>query len=122
MADSKIKDYLKCVWANKATLGGYLGLAISIGEGVIGLNCENSKTESVLSALCTLTSIASLQVLAVTDWGSETLTAYRKTKKYIRSFGKMKEKYNRLNENFYCENVGIRLAAREAGLEDSLID
>jgi len=114
--NSAIRDYARCVWANKATLAGYLGLGASIDLLVFGNNHDS--INFVLSSI--ILGQISGGLLGATAFGLQTFDTYRETRNYISKFGKIKEEYQNLKHKVYCTRVGIRLAAREAGLESSL--
>ena len=113
---SAVRDYLKCVWSNKATLAGYLLLPIAVGLNVLGRQ-EECK---FLNNLSYISGHIGACLLAATSLGRDTLETYRKARDYMLYFGKVKDEYKNLKDKYYCSRVGIRLAAQEAGLEDSL--
>ena len=119
MKDSIIKDYLKCVYANKFVIAGYIALASDIALITLGKpQSESLGKLYAMSVFCL--SETSCSFLFPTLLGFETLKTYRKTKNYIQEFGKVREDYRKIKDNWYCSRVGIRLAAREAGLENTL--
>ena len=111
-----VADYLKCVYANKATFTGCVSLAISLA-----LDLSITPEESpYLTAIDETASALASYLLGITWFGLDTFRTYRKSKEYIQQFGKIKESYNELKKEWYCSRVGIKLAAKEAGLESTL--
>lgn len=120
MVIQKTKDYLKCVYANKFTLAGYLSLPISASLAVAGHNLAHDNTSGVFYTLAADVGLIGIACLKITSWGNETLKAYNKSKKYIQKFGKIKSDYQGIKDNWYCSRVGMRLAIEESGLEEVL--
>ena len=112
--NTKTKDYLKCIWANKATLAGYLSLPISLTLSAIAEH-EGSKN---LFGISQYAAFAGIFLLTSTDFGTHTLKVYNKTREYIKEHGKIKK--NQQYNKYYCSRVAMRLAAKEAGLENTL--
>lgn len=105
-----IADYLKCVVANRFTLLGLVGLASGIGnEALLGP-----------SAYATASMYAGSILLGATTGGYGTYRIYQKTKKHIRRTGRIVPEFRENIPSFYCDNVGFKLASKEAGLENRL--
>jgi len=110
-----IEDYLKCVYANKTTLAGYLSLAA--GLSMTPFIESQPMCLGVLSA----TGIsASLGLLGITKLGIETLETYRDTRKYLEQFNDVRTAYEQIKYKNYCTMVGLRLAIKESNLKRSL--
>jgi len=107
------KDYLKCTWANKLTLAGYLSLLATF---VLGYLCKETQL-SYLGVITCGSLCSSVSLLQSTLFGLETLDTYQEARSYIRKFGKLKETFREIKERDYCTRAGLRLAAKEAGLE-----
>jgi hypothetical protein len=114
-----MSDYLKAVIANKFTLAGHL---LYLGAGIAGtifpfLELNNSEeTKYIVNTVATPLLIGTiLEVL--TDFGRDTLDAYRRTRKHIEKEGTLDPRFSKRYVS-YCDKSGERLAAREAGLED----
>jgi hypothetical protein len=112
----QIKDYLKCVYANKVALTGYLALPVTFSLLTLGRHYDSR----VLTALPVIPFLIAEVGLFTTSFGCDTFKTYRKTKKYIQKFGTIREDYRYLKNEWYCSRVAIRLAAKEAGLEHQL--
>ena len=112
-----IKDYIKCAYVNKFTLAGFISLAAGIGLTAMG---KSSEYEAVRQSLLALTYHAALSCFLPTFLGMDTFMTYRKSRKYIKEFGKIKESYQEIKSQWYCSRVAIELAAKEAGLEATL--
>jgi len=112
------KDYAKCVYTNKFTLTGYIGISTAI-VGVIFQNEIKSYNipEIALTTICAINAAYGWTALRFTKFGHETLESYREGKKHIKTYRKMSHVYYGKN-TMYCNRVGARLAAREAGLEE----
>ncbi len=108
----KIKDYVKCAVGNRFTLGRHLAMGLSPLLGFI----EYSITKKFPVASVGLFE-AGFFSLFMTNYGLDTLNTYKKTKEHIQQHKtidpRFKDKYSKL----YCNQVGIKLAAEEAGLE-----
>lgn len=120
MIIQKTKDYLKCVYANKFTLAGYLSLPVGVCLAAVGHNLAPDNTSGVFYTLAVDAGLVSIACLKVTSLGNETLKAYNKSKKHIQKFGKIKSDYQEIKDNWYCSRVGIRLAIEESRLEEVL--
>lgn len=111
-----LKDYSKCAVKNKFVLGGYITLissfAMSYVESRTGIKYPVSS-----DILFTTGSLS----LLIARFGVETYLAYTRTKKHINEFGTIDKRFgNRFLSGSYCTQAGIRLAAKDAGLEHKL--
>lgn len=108
------KDYLKCVVANRITLTGY---ALCLGS-LIPYICADS-ADVISLAGDGVRYGASL--LFGTAFAMQTYQTYRKTKRHIHKWGKVRPEFKQeLAPGWYCVKTGARLAISEAGLEDRL--
>ena len=114
-----IKDYLKAVYHNKFTLLGYLGILTVAGIETAThlLNIRVPCIEMRLSIEGTLAIGGSTSLLG-TGFGATTMKAYRRTKEHIQNFGRVGNPFKEKLRKNYCNKVGVRMAVREAGLED----
>lgn len=109
----ELKDYTKSVIANKFTLTGYLGMCITTGI-VFYIQDETFPTriyEIVAFGLSCIPVLGSA-------FGLETYETYRKTKKHIKENKKIKIGFKSRHSRYYCRRIGMKLAAKESGLED----
>ncbi len=113
-----VKDYFKCAVANRILLLGY----VSVGAYVLGKTIEHSCDLPSTEWSDTLVGCVMQLTTTLTSCGLETFRQYRKTKKFISENGTVlgapKKKYD--ETLWYCNRTGIRLAAREEGLEHLL--
>lgn len=105
--------YLKCVWANKATLAGYLLLP----PGLIGISVNQDSLGLLVFFGCWFWGIV---LLTLTAGGLDTMQAYLRTKEGLSEYGveylaRSKNKYF-----VYCGKVGYRLAVREFASTEQL--
>jgi hypothetical protein len=114
-----LRDYAKCVYANKATLVGYASLTANVllsmleKHGIINLSLGAQSLESSLQ-------ITTVALLTVTRFGLDTLNSYYKTKKHISNNLNIDSLFELKFSRAYCNRVGVRLAVKEAGLEKTL--
>jgi len=118
----EIRDYAKCVYANKFTLTGYIGLAVTAATCII------FKQPQIIEDITSMSFVSELMIgsyslisLVGTAFGLETLDSYRTTKQQIEKYGKPSNRYYNKNIMYYCDTAGIKLAAKEADLEHLLI-
>jgi hypothetical protein len=58
---------------------------------------------------------------SITSFGVDTVRAYRRAREHINTHGTLDTRYaTKYHTSWYCTAVGIRLAAKEAGLEQLL--
>jgi len=119
MKTSFVKDYLKCAYANKFTLAGFIALAANMGLKAMGKPVEY---EELYNLSLAISHNLAFGCLVMTWAGLDTFRTYKRTREYIQEFGKIREDYSELKNKFYCSRVGIRLAAKEAGLERTLVE
>ena len=59
-----------------------------------------------------------LSLFLVTDFGTETLYAYRRTKMHVEHFGELDDAFlSTLKKGHYCVRSGVDRAMKESGLE-----
>lgn len=115
----EIINYLKCAYANKVTLAGYTALAVGAACCLVGEQA-NPCTEEIRSWGAILSIDTALFGLCSTMLGLDTYDTYEKTLNHIKQFGTIREDYAQIKNRFYCSRVAIKLAAKEAGLENTL--
>lgn len=107
----QIKDYAKCVVANKVALGGYIGFAlfpvVKWVERKVGINLPT--TDFVF--------LPSVFALGITFGGLDTYATYRRVKAHIKEHGVLVPRYRKKFPSAYCVQAGLRVAVKEAGLE-----
>jgi hypothetical protein len=109
---SNVADYVKCSIYNRATFAGYLCVA---GFGVYEyMGGDDIRIEIMLVGFA-------FSLLKVTKMGRETFESYRQTKSIITA-NKMNEELGSSRYKLYCNYGGIKLAVKEAGLENLLTD
>ena len=116
-----VKDYLKCTWANKATLASYLLLGTYILSRAIGIQEDHSQ-EILRQSVQFISGLGSFELLLLTWGGANTFHTYRRAKKHIEQFEELPSRYIDLKGKWYCTKVAVRLAAKEAGLENQLLE
>lgn len=114
-----MRDYLKCLMANRFCLAGCLMFSVGICLFIIiilELLTSNVRDfvdlANVLFIPYFLVILGSF-LLGLTGFGTETYRAYKRAQAHIN-------KYNNLNGFFspvYCKKVGIKLAARELNID-----
>jgi hypothetical protein len=107
-----IKDYTKCAIENKFVIGSYMG----IGLAYLIKYVEN-ETGIKLPIIDDLLLYASSAVLGSTKLGAETYKAYRKMRNHIKEYDTIDQRFKGKFSSFYCTQKGIKLAAKEGGLE-----
>ena len=115
---SGIKDYAKCVLANKFTLAGYAFTVSSYpfcSDIFNWLNGESNINFNVGIGL-TLISLGAV-LLSSTEFGVGTYDIYERTKKHIAGSGNIGNGFAFCFSSVYCDKIGLKLAAKEAGLE-----
>lgn len=111
----ELRDYGKCVFANKYTLIGYTSAALAVGLEYSGLS-EDHLLNATQIGLLGLSAI----MLSVSVLGYESYRVYRLTKTYIDKHGTINNSLRNLSQKAYCIKIGIKLAAKESGLEHIL--
>ncbi len=108
-----IKDYAKCVYANKFTLVGALGM-ISSGILLSFVEMSPEKFNNFINYVVS----PSFVLLCTTAAGAETFIAYRRIKNHIEKYTVLDEKIIDAFSKSYCTRAGLKLAVREIGLEN----
>ena len=106
----ELPNFIKCAVANRYSFLGYAALITS--AFLFKENPENLNTYNFLA-------LAGLNLL-FTKGGELTHSSYRRTKNHIAKFNRIDKRFVRRFDKDYCVQLGIRLAAREAGLEEQL--
>ena len=119
-----IKDYLKCVYRNKFTLTGYIGLAslisMHIGEAYLDVPELGNQWKEIAAFPKIAVLYYSATSLILTMFGTETLKYYHRTKDCIEKFGTVSDRIESLLSKTYCAKVGMNLAIEESCLEDRI--
>ena len=103
-----MKAYLKCAKINIFTLGGYFLILV----GLISLTISTRIAINIISL--------GVGLLFATNFGLKTYFAYRKTQNHIKAHGRIDDRFFNRFSSTYCNFVGLKLAAEEAGVEESL--
>ena len=119
--------YLKCVVGNRVTLCGFIIFILSlVGFVFFLLFLQNPNSNFIILTLLGLCSVAGLffgfTLLFFTALGLDTYKVYKKTISHIQKFGKIDERYRALLDDCYCDQVGIKIAAKEMGLKKEKTD
>ncbi len=108
-----IKDYAKCAVRNKFIIGSYAGIGLSIL-----LKYVEHETGTQIPVVDDLLYYASFGTLGATQLGLETFNAYRRMRKHISEHGTIEPRFKDKFSSMYCTQTGIKMAAKEAGLEN----
>ncbi len=108
----KIKDYAKCAIRNKLTICGYAGMGLAYLMKYI----EHATGTQIPADDLLLYS--SFPIFGVTKCGIGTYKAYTRTKKHIAEHGTIDSRFKDKFSPVYCNQIGIKMAAEEAGLEN----
>jgi hypothetical protein len=98
--------YLRCVWANKATLVGYLLLVG--GMLLLGAQIHGFAPPKNLSGGDML--LVGGILLFITDAGARTVKICKSALLNIRKYGERYAVTRIPNEEYYCDRVGAKLA------------
>ncbi|KKT39983.1 hypothetical protein A2W54_03025 [Candidatus Giovannonibacteria bacterium RIFCSPHIGHO2_02_43_13] len=115
-----MKTYLKCVYANKFTLTGYLMIPcfyfaityLPYHKMFIENESTNESTLFLLLILIALSVSFNIGCLVVTCFGADTLKAYRRTMSHFKDWGAIDERFENQYAH-YCGKCGVRLAKKE---------
>ena len=99
--------YLKCVYANKATLLGFVFLVCAVLFGF-----TSDMQEPMWRGLVIIMSFCSLCLLFLTFAGLDTMDTYCRTREII-AFGSVELARRTVRPAAYCTKVGFELALRE---------
>jgi len=110
-------DYLKCIYVNKATLGGWAILGLSGVSMGLGVEFSDTPYTNPLAFVSYVSFISGFLITGMTACSIQTYNSYKS----------LKAKINRGDEfttegfsDVYCSYKGQELAAKEAGLEHLL--
>lgn len=110
-------EYLKCVWANKATLAGWVllfGAILLLFFAVYAAVLSKGVAAILIPlGLCVLCTALGLCLLVLTGFGIETLDEYRRAYRVYRNSSSISPLVGRAKLRRYCTRVGIELALRE---------
>jgi hypothetical protein len=126
---SKIKDYLKCVYVNKATFAGYICGVVFLG-GIVYTNLSSNKKIdkeefSASKLVFVLAGVGSYLGLGLTLAGRDTFKTYKRTKEHLLQYPLSKyqtidSRFVKKYSNNYCNEAGLTLALKEHSLEYEL--
>lgn len=110
-----IYDYAKCAYENKGVLFGYAALGASIAAPVAGrlLGVD-------LSTAAQLSGIVAGSLLLTTGAGINTVKWKYFADRRIAERGTLDPVFIRASQVYYCRATGVRVSARENGLESLL--
>ncbi|MBR9705638.1 hypothetical protein GOV14_01255 [Candidatus Pacearchaeota archaeon] len=108
-----IKDYAKCVARNKFVISG----GIAVGLSVLTKYIEHA-TGNQIPIVGNLLYYSGFMTLGSTYLGLETFKAYKRMKKHIKKHGIIDPRFKDKFSNLYCTQLGIKIAAKEEGLEE----
>jgi hypothetical protein len=110
MSIKGFKDYCKAAYANKFTLSGYIaGITFTASKILF------PETPAMIWPEVPLLFYAEAALIS-TMFGGETLIAYNKTRDDININGTIDQRHSKYTKR-YCNQQGIKLAAKEANLE-----
>jgi hypothetical protein len=114
-----MSGYLKCVVANKATLGGYIGMTTGVALcSLLLLTPDSAKGLHDILRIAGLTVGMSGFILnAMTAFGMETYDAYQRMSRYLERTRTLDGLFYRFYNSSYGVSSGAQLAAKEVGLE-----
>ena len=99
-----MKDYLRCVVANRFCLLGIILVLCGL------CNYRFGPVEDIKMFLSFMATEAGFMFLGATGFGVETFRAYRRTKNHIQRFGKVGDDFYYKS---YCGKSGYKLAIKE---------
>jgi len=109
----EVKDYTKCAIKNKFILSSYVG----IGASLLSKYIEH-KTGTKIIRMDDLLINSSVVILGTTQFGLETMHSYRRMREHIKKHGTIRKRFKEKFSPVYCTQTGIKMAAKEAGLEN----
>ncbi len=115
---SKCRDYIKCAVRNRCVLASYVGFGLGLGMYPIAIITQSIELQ--VAALLT-SFVSGTGGLLGTFCGTSTYEVYTRTKNHIEKFGTIDKRFQRRIEKDYCPQIGLKMAAEEAGLEDLLV-
>ena len=113
-----MKDYVKSCIANRWFLASSVTLGVSIALDKVQY-LKDLQYSDMASDVGIFFGAAGI---IATELGTGTFRSYRRTKKHIESFDRIDDRWVHYYADHYCSKTGVRLAAREYGLEKTLRD
>lgn len=115
------KEYAKCIWANKFTTMGLVATAGIMALGSLSPDVTQMADDVRLlyGALVCATGVASVSGLGMTIFGIETYSSFKTTQALIARHGRVHDLHRHFHRT-YCNDVGVALAIKEAGIEELL--
>lgn len=121
----ELKDYAKCAVRNRAVLGSYActGVGLSLLTLLItSIEPETGTQLSTMDAVLFFGGVGTFDVgsvsLGLTELGTPTYNSYRRMREHIKKHGTIDQRFKDSFSPFYGTQVGIKMAAKEAGLEN----
>ncbi|HLC88549.1 MAG TPA: hypothetical protein VJG49_00790 [Candidatus Nanoarchaeia archaeon] len=120
MIPEKTVDYLKCAIANKVTLASLPLFVASSVVAIASFNNYQNLDHLALGAAAVFVAGSAGSLSFLTGCGLHTTYTYQKTKKHIKKYNALDERFTSMISSWYCDQAGLKLAAKEAGLEHLL--
>ena len=111
-----IRDYLKCIWANKFCVAGYAALLvlISIVSFLVYFRIADIFWQAALGLISVILILVVLLAFLVTELGYITFVKYRQTKKILEVRPHSRDSLIALAQRKdYCGICGVALALKE---------
>jgi len=112
----EIKDYMKCTIKNKFVIGGYVGAGLSLLAEYI--TYKTGTKVPIIDTLVISSFSFSTGTLILNTFGLETTQVYRIMREHIKKHGTIKSEFKDKFTDTYCTQIGIKMAAKEADLEN----
>jgi len=109
----EIKDHAKCTFRNKFTICSYAGIGISLL-----MKYFEHETGNQIPFVDDVLIYLSLTALIATRFGADTYEAYTRMKVHIGMHGTIDRRFKDSFSSLYCDQIGIKMAAEESGLEN----
>lgn len=112
-----LKDYIKCVSRNFFTLSGFVIWTITLALFVYYLTNAHTLDKNRFFILVSILFVCGFLWLTLSNWGLDSFSCYRGAVEHIKRHGQINRHFLYKYDNSYCHNVGLRLAAKEAGIK-----
>ena len=116
----KTADYLKCAIANKVTLVSMPSFVASSAVAIASFNDSSNLDNLALCAAAVFVAGITGSLSFFTGCGLHSMYTYQRTKKHIIRYNTLDERFAAEMSDWYCDQTGLKLAAKEAGLEHLL--
>lgn len=121
----ELKDYAKCAVRNRAVLGSYACTSVGLSLLTLLITSIEPETGTQLSTMDTVLFVsgvgtfdAGIVSLGLTKFGTPTYHSYQRMREHIKKHGTIDQRFKDSFSPLYCTQVGIKMAAEEAGLEN----